>query len=85
MLGWSAGVRTAVGMAKREAMSRDVDPRHAAAALIQRYGYDAAAAFAVDRITELHEEGDLYGLSVWREIRKAIADLTREGELSDDG
>lgn len=69
-------------------MSRDVDPRRVATALIERFGFEAAAAYAVDRIAELHDGGDLYDLSVWREIRKAIADLTNEaydvGEPDDD-
>jgi hypothetical protein len=64
-------------------VTRDVDPRQAATALIEEHGFEAAASYAVDRIVELHDQGDLYKLSVWREVRKAIADLTNEGELTD--
>ena len=67
-----------MGVAKGEAMTRDLDPERIASTLIQEYGFEAAATYAVDRIAELHEEGNLYGLSYWREIRKAIADLTNE-------
>lgn len=69
-------------------MSRNVDPRQAATALIERYGFEGAAAYAVERITELNDQGNLYELSVWREVRKAVTDLTneadREGEPVDD-
>jgi hypothetical protein len=69
-------------------MTRDINPRRVATALIEEYGYEAAAAYAIDRITELHDEEKLYELSFWREIRKAIADLTNEadhvGEPDDD-
>ena len=61
-------------------MSRDVDPRQAATALIERYGYEGAASYAVDRIAELNDQGSMYELSIWREIRKAIADLTNEAD-----
>ena len=77
-----------MGVATGEALTRNVEPRRVATALIEEYGLDAAAAFAVDRIAELHDQGNLYELSVWREIRKAIADLTNEtdyvGETDDD-
>ena len=70
-------------------MSRNVDPRRIATALIEEYGFEAAAAYAVDRIAELHDQGTMYDLSVWREIRKAVDDLTNEandaGEPDDDG
>ena len=70
-------------------MSRNVDPRRIATALIEEYGFEAAAAYAVDRIAELHDQGNMYDLSVWREIRKAVDDLTNEandaGEPDDDG
>ncbi len=71
-------------------MTRDLDPRQAATALIERYGYEGAASHAVDRIAELNDRGNLYELSIWREIRKAIRDFTadpdeadREGESAD--
>jgi hypothetical protein len=63
-------------------VTRHVDPRRIATALIEEHGHEAAATHAVDRIAELHDEGDYYQLSVWREIRKAIADLAREAEHS---
>ena len=82
------GVRAAMDVAKREAMTRNVDPRRLATALIERFGFEVAAAYAVDRIGELHDGGNLYELSVWREVRKAVTDLTneadREGEPVDD-
>ena len=71
-------------------MTDNVDPRRAATALIEEHGLEAGAAFAVDRIAELYDQGNLYELSVWREIRKAIRDFTtdsgeaeREGESND--
>jgi hypothetical protein len=70
-------------------VNRNVDPQSVATALIEEYGFDTAAAYAVDRIAELHDQQDLYGLSVWREIRKAIGDRSKEadhlGESDDDG
>jgi hypothetical protein len=65
-------------VAEGKAMSRDVDPRRLTTALIERFGYDDAAAYAVDRIAELNDLGNMYELSIWREIRKAIADLTKK-------
>ena len=61
-------------------MTRDVDPQGVATELIERFGFEDAAAYAVDRIAELHDGGDMYELSVWREIRKAIADLTTRAD-----
>ena len=65
-------------------MTRNVDPIREAADLIEEHGFEVAAAYAVDRIAELHDQGDLYDLSVWREIRKAIADLTNEADHVDE-
>jgi hypothetical protein len=77
-----------MGVAKGEAMTRNVDPQRVATALIEEYGFETAAVYAVDRIAKLNDQGDMYELSVWREIRKAIADLTNEadyvGEPDDD-
>ena len=61
-------------------MIRNVDPCRVATALVEEYGFEVAAAYAVNRIAELNDQGNLYDLSVWREIRKAIADLTNEGD-----
>jgi hypothetical protein len=81
-----------MGVAERQAMNRNVDPRREAVDLIKEHGFEAAAAYAVDRIAELHDGGDMYDLSVWRAIRKAIRDFTtdsdeadRQGEPDDDG
>jgi hypothetical protein len=61
------------------------DIRQTAAALIEEYG-EEAAAYAIDRITEAYDAGSMYELSVWREIRKAIADLMSEaGSTSESG
>jgi hypothetical protein len=73
-----------MGVAKGEVMSRDVDPRREAVDLIEEYGFENAAAHAVDRIAELHDQGNMYDLSVWREIRKAIADLTNMADHVDE-
>ena len=67
-------------VAKGKAMIDNVDPRRAATALIEEYGFEAAAAYAVNRISELHDQENLYELSVWREIRKAIADVINESD-----
>jgi hypothetical protein len=61
-------------------MSSDVDPRQAATTLVERYGHEAAAVYVVKRITELNDQGNLYELSIWREVRKAIADHTNEAD-----
>jgi hypothetical protein len=81
-------VRGTLGTEKKEAMTRNVDPRQAGTTLVERYGHEAAAAYVVKRITELNDQGSMYELSIWREVRKAIADLTNEadrvGEPDDD-
>ena len=63
-------------------MTSNHEIRETAEALVENHGPEAAASYAVGRITELYDEGNLYELSIWREIRKAVADLTKGAELA---
>ena len=69
-------------------MTPDLDIYRSAQALIEEHGLQGAANYAMNRITQLYEQNDFYELSVWREIRNAIADLSNEtrpaGNPSDD-
>lgn len=44
--------------------------------LVDEYGLEDAADYAVHQIARLYEQKDFYELSIWREIRKAIAEMT---------
>ena len=59
------------------------DIQQTAAALIEEYG-EEAVAYALDRITEAYDAGNMYELSIWREIRKAITDLTNGADHVDE-
>jgi hypothetical protein len=56
-------------------MSNRTDIDETARRLVERHGLAGAGDHAMKRIAELHETGDLYALSVWREIRTALAEL----------
>jgi hypothetical protein len=43
--------------------------------LVDQHGLEDAAAYAVHQIARLYEQKDFYELSIWREIRKAIAEM----------
>ena len=42
--------------------------------LIAQHGVDGALASVREGIATAHAEGDNYGLSVWREVRRALRD-----------
>jgi len=48
------------------------DPNDTAQKLIDELGLKGAIEAAVDGITEAHQDGDNYQLSVWRDIRRIL-------------
>jgi hypothetical protein len=48
------------------------DPSQIASNLIAQHGVDGALASVRQGIATAHAEGDNYGLSIWREIRRAL-------------
>ena len=48
------------------------DPSQIASNLIAQYGIDGALTSVRQGIATAHAEGDNYGLSVWREVRRAL-------------
>jgi hypothetical protein len=65
-------------------MVSEIDIHRTAQALIEEHGLQGAANHVRERISQLYEQNDLYELSVWREIRKAIADLSDETRPADN-
>jgi hypothetical protein len=57
-------------------MIADLDIYRAAKSLLDRYGKDAPER-ARGRATELLDAGDSYGAAIWRQILKAVEELTR--------
>jgi hypothetical protein len=49
------------------------DPAEIAKYLIQQLGIDAASLRASQAAYEAQEKGDLYDLSIWRDVRRLIA------------
>jgi hypothetical protein len=45
------------------------DPKEIAKNLVRDHGLDSARQIATKGISETKQEGDNYGLSVWREIK----------------
>jgi hypothetical protein len=54
------------------------DPREIAKNLIQEHGLNHARRIAVKGTSTAKEEGDNYGLSVWREIKRDLNERTSE-------
>ena len=50
------------------------DPSQIANNLIAQHGVDGALESVRERIATAHADGDNYGLSVWREVRRALRD-----------
>jgi hypothetical protein len=48
------------------------DPRAIANYLVEQSGLDVARQVVFDGIIESHRIGDLYAVSVWREVRQAL-------------
>ena len=48
------------------------DPHNIAEHLVQEHGIDLALERATEGIAEAQEQGDNYGLSVWREVRRIL-------------
>ena len=48
------------------------DPHDIAEHLVQEHGIELALERATEEITTAHEQGDNYGLSVWRELRRIL-------------
>ena len=47
-------------------------PHDIAEQLVQEHGIDLALEQATEGISTAHEQGDNYGLSVWREVRQML-------------
>jgi hypothetical protein len=58
------------------------DPEQIAEHLIEQHGVDGALTVAMEGIAAAHEGGDNYGLSVWREVRRALRDKRKAGQES---
>ncbi len=56
-------------------MNPNQDSYRAAKELVEQDGLEEAAAYAVHQIARLYEQKDFFELSIWREIRKAIAEM----------
>ena len=48
------------------------DPQEIADHLVEEHGIDLALERATEGITTAQEQGDNYGLSVWREVRRIL-------------
>ena len=48
------------------------DPQEIADHLISEHGLDGAMEAVMNCITEAHEQGDMYRLSVWRDVRRIL-------------
>ena len=48
------------------------DPHSISEHLVQEHGIELALERATEEITTAHEQGDNYGLSVWREVRRIL-------------
>jgi len=50
------------------------NPDQLASHLMEQHGVDGALKAAREGIAAAHTNGDNYGLSVWREVRRALGD-----------
>ncbi|MGB0684372.1 MAG: hypothetical protein ACPGOV_16830 [Magnetovibrionaceae bacterium] len=68
-------------------MNEDARILSTAESLIAEHGYAEAARVATAEIMRLYDAEDRYSLSLWREVRKIIADKTTvaEEEAKDKG
>lgn len=49
------------------------DPQVIAAYLVRKDGLEAARRQAIEGIARSHQKGDLYAVSVWREVRRVLS------------
>jgi hypothetical protein len=61
-------------------LSASDDPKQIADFLIRDNGLDRARQNAVEGTTTANEKGDLYRLSVWREVKRILRDWTEDPE-----
>jgi hypothetical protein len=55
------------------------DPHVIAEYLVQEHGLDRALDQAIGGTTAAQEQGDNYGLSVWREVKRILREWGRGG------
>ena len=48
------------------------DPKEIAEHLVSEHGLDGAMEAVMVGITEAHEQGDMYRLSIWRDVRRIL-------------
>ena len=58
------------------------DPVETAISLVREHGLDRARQIAVEGTTSANEQGNLYRLSVWREVKRILNDWTEPSELA---
>ena len=61
-----------MGLEAAEAMKDD--PKEIAEHLIEEHGLEGAKSAVADGIDGAHGSGNLYDLSIWREVRKILND-----------
>jgi len=57
------------------------NPDQLASHLIEQHGIEGALTAAIEGIAAAHASGDNYGLSVWREVRRALRDMQETAEV----
>ena len=57
------------------------NPIEIAEALVQENGLESAIQVMNDRISEAHQDGDNFSLSVWREVRRELAFMENKTEV----
>ncbi len=55
------------------------DPSAIAEYLVQEHGLERALDRATEGTTAAHEQGDNYGLSVWREVKRILRERGHDG------
>ena len=66
-------------------MADKLDIYRAAKDLIDKYGLEEADKVVIERKSLLNSEGNLFELSVWRDIHTALKKLTVEIEADGNG
>ncbi|MBT3558126.1 MAG: hypothetical protein HN644_01230 [Rhodospirillales bacterium] len=54
------------------------DPKEIAEHLIAEHGLDGVMDVVMSGITEAHGQGDMYRLSVWRDVRRVLEAMAAE-------
>jgi hypothetical protein len=65
-------------MPVQQSLSYPNDSVDMAISLVRENGLDRARQIAVEGTTSANEQGDFYGLSVWREVKSFLRDWTEE-------